>query len=218
MIIYENDNVLQSNSKIAKKKKQKISATLRRLVWNTHIGEEIGKTKCLCCKLTDITQLSFTCGHIIAEANNGQTIVSNLKPICQYCNSSMGTQNMDKFIKNLKIGQSDVYTKRDQLCKEAFEKINSYVDYISSECYTFIDKKRDELRKEAFEKKKIFLDYMSEDDYMDDKDQYILEFEETLELLFIKNEIEFIHKQMKERAQNRHCSNSTSQADSSLNS
>jgi 5-methylcytosine-specific restriction endonuclease McrA len=27
-------------------------------------------------------------------------IVSNLKPICQNCNSSMGTKNMDEFMKD----------------------------------------------------------------------------------------------------------------------
>jgi len=91
----------RNNNIIIKNKKQKITATMKRLVWNTHIGEEIGKTKCLCCKTTSITQLSFNCGHIIAEANNGKTIVSNLKPICQNCNSSMGTQNMDDFMKLL---------------------------------------------------------------------------------------------------------------------
>jgi hypothetical protein len=85
-----------------KTKKKSISATIKKLVWNTNIGEEIGKSKCLCCKSTDITQLSFNCGHIIAEANGGETIVSNLKPICQNCNSSMGTKNMNDFMETLK--------------------------------------------------------------------------------------------------------------------
>jgi hypothetical protein len=83
-------------------KKKTISATIKKLVWNTNIGEDIGKSKCLCCKSTDITQLSFNCGHIIAEANGGETIVSNLKPICQNCNSSMGTKNMNDFMETLK--------------------------------------------------------------------------------------------------------------------
>ena len=73
-----------------------------RVVWNTNIGEDIGKSKCMCCNSTDITQMSFNCGHIVAEANGGDTIVSNLKPICQNCNSSMGTKNMDDFMKSLK--------------------------------------------------------------------------------------------------------------------
>jgi 5-methylcytosine-specific restriction endonuclease McrA len=97
----KNTNAVKTNSPI-KKKKKTISSTIKKLVWNTHIGEEIGKTKCLCCKSTNITQLSFNCGHIIAEANGGDTIVSNLKPICQNCNSSMGTKNMDEFMLSLK--------------------------------------------------------------------------------------------------------------------
>jgi hypothetical protein len=84
------------------KKKKSIPATIKRLVWNKNIGEEVGKAKCMCCNVTDITQMSFNCGHIIAEANGGKTIVSNLKPICQNCNSSMSTKNMNEFIKTLK--------------------------------------------------------------------------------------------------------------------
>jgi hypothetical protein len=80
--------------------KKAISATLKRLVWNHHIGELIGKTKCLCCRVTDITQLSFHCGHVVAESNGGDTTLSNLRPICQNCNSSMGTKNMNDFMKS----------------------------------------------------------------------------------------------------------------------
>ena len=86
----------------SKIKKKTISSTIKKLVWNTNIGEEIGKAKCLCCNSTDITQISFNCGHIIAESNGGETIVSNLKPICQNCNSSMGTKNMNEFMETLK--------------------------------------------------------------------------------------------------------------------
>lgn len=96
-----NSNIKKTNTKPIKPKK-KISATLKRLVWNTNIGEEIGKTKCLCCKSTDITQMSFHCGHVVAEANGGELIVSNLKPICQNCNSSMGTKNMNDFMDTFK--------------------------------------------------------------------------------------------------------------------
>ena len=82
-----------------KKKKKSIPATLKRKVWNKWIGEEIGKTKCLCCLLTEITQMSFHCGHIVAEARGGELKMDNLKPICSSCNSSMGTTNMDVFMK-----------------------------------------------------------------------------------------------------------------------
>jgi 5-methylcytosine-specific restriction endonuclease McrA len=84
-----------------KPKKKAISATIKKLVWNTNIGEDIGKAKCTCCKSTDITQMSFNCGHVISEHNGGETIVSNLKPICQNCNSSMGTKDMNDFMLTL---------------------------------------------------------------------------------------------------------------------
>jgi 5-methylcytosine-specific restriction endonuclease McrA len=86
-----------------KTKKQTIPKPLKKLVWNKYIGEDIGKAKCLCCKLTDITQLSFHCGHIIAESNGGELNLNNLKPICNSCNSSMGKQNMDEFIMKYKL-------------------------------------------------------------------------------------------------------------------
>ncbi len=82
-----------------KKKKKPIPVALKRMVWNKWIGEELGKSKCLCCKLTEITMLNFSCGHIIAEANGGELKLDNLKPICGSCNSSMNTCNMNDFIK-----------------------------------------------------------------------------------------------------------------------
>lgn len=41
--------------------------------------------------------MNFNCGHIQAEYKGGDQSIDNLKPICQSCNSSMGTQNMDDF-------------------------------------------------------------------------------------------------------------------------
>ncbi len=103
----QNINNTITNNKSAldgstKKQKKHISSTIKKLVWNINIGEDIGKSKCMCCNSTDITQISFNCGHIIAESNGGATVVSNLKPICQNCNSSMNTKNMYEFMISLK--------------------------------------------------------------------------------------------------------------------
>lgn len=78
--------------------KKSIPIAVKRLVWNKYIGEDIGKSKCYCCKLSHITQLTFHCGHVVAEKNGGNIDVDNLRPICQSCNSSMGTHNMDNYI------------------------------------------------------------------------------------------------------------------------
>lgn len=83
--------------------KKHIPIAVKRLVWNRYIGEEIGKSKCYCCRLTDITQLTFHCGHVISEKDGGEIEVRNLRPICQSCNSSMGTTNMKKFIKKFNL-------------------------------------------------------------------------------------------------------------------
>lgn len=80
-----------------KQKKQKIPQPLRELCWNTYIGESIGKIKCLCCGIKDITPFNFNCGHVIAEAKGGKVVIENLRPICSGCNSSMGSENMDVF-------------------------------------------------------------------------------------------------------------------------
>ena len=76
-----------------------IPRSLKKLVWDTYIGKDVGITKCLCCKNQEIRQIEFHCGHIVSRATGGQTILENLKPICAQCNLSMGKMNMDEFKK-----------------------------------------------------------------------------------------------------------------------
>jgi hypothetical protein len=92
---------VKAEKSVKVEKKKSIPAAIKKLVWNKNIGEDVGKSKCYCCKSTDITQTSFHCGHVIAESKGGKTIVSNLKPICQNCNSSMGTKDMNDFMSSL---------------------------------------------------------------------------------------------------------------------
>jgi hypothetical protein len=92
-----NDKIKIQSTEILINRKN-IPLVTRRLVWNKYIGEDIGKYKCYCCKSTDITQLSFHCGHVISKKKGGKDVVKNLRPICQSCNSSMRTTNMYDFI------------------------------------------------------------------------------------------------------------------------
>ena len=82
-----------------KYKKKVIPKALRIAVWNKYFTEDVGKAKCMCCEITDITQLKFHCGHIIAESNEGPTDISNLVPVCEDCNRSMYTTNLIDFKK-----------------------------------------------------------------------------------------------------------------------
>ena len=98
IIIIEDTNPVIKKITIPYKKKT-IPLPLKHKVWHQWIGKHIGTSMCLCCKLKEISQMSFHAGHIIAEKNGGKLTVDNLKPICQSCNSSMKTQNMNEFIK-----------------------------------------------------------------------------------------------------------------------
>jgi hypothetical protein len=97
------EKVKTTQNKHSKKRKKSIPLAVKKIVWNKYIGENIGKHKCYCCRLTDITQISFHCGHVISESNGGKINIENLRPICQNCNSSMGTKNMDEFINEYNI-------------------------------------------------------------------------------------------------------------------
>ena len=79
--------------------KKRIPKSLKRLVWDAWIGREVGCAKCLCCNHADIRQIEFHCGHVISEAEGGETTLHNLRPICAQCNLSMGTTNMATFQK-----------------------------------------------------------------------------------------------------------------------
>jgi len=82
-----------------KYKKTPIPQSLRKAVWNTYIGREIGETNCPVCKNSIISPFEFHCGHIVAEIKGGKTCLENLRPICKSCNSSMKTFNLETYQK-----------------------------------------------------------------------------------------------------------------------
>lgn len=80
-----------------KYKKKPIPHTVKIKCWNHQVSELVPKTKCLCCNNVDITQHNFHCGHIIAESKGGTCDITNLLPVCNVCNYSMGSMNMNEF-------------------------------------------------------------------------------------------------------------------------
>jgi hypothetical protein len=86
---------------VKKKNKETIPAARKTEVWNKYIGEEIGKAKCVCCGLRDITSRDFATGHVISEEDGGTIDATNLRPICAICNSSMGSKNMVAWMKRI---------------------------------------------------------------------------------------------------------------------
>jgi hypothetical protein len=86
-------------------KKKSIPKVVKDLCWRKWVGDDIAKTKCLCCGTNEIKMNSFHCGHVVAEADGGLTTVENLRPICAACNLSMRTQNMDVFKGQHRLGE-----------------------------------------------------------------------------------------------------------------
>ena len=84
--------------KKVKKTKQKIPPSVKNALWS-HYFESSLQGNCQCCKTEVISRNNFDCGHIISEKEGGEVTLDNLKPICRSCNSSMGTMNMNDFIK-----------------------------------------------------------------------------------------------------------------------
>jgi len=83
---------------IKKNKKEKIPTSVKNTVWSLNFPNVI-QGNCYCCKLEVISRNNFDCGHIVSEKNGGKVKLDNLKPICRSCNSTMGTMNMNEFMK-----------------------------------------------------------------------------------------------------------------------
>jgi 5-methylcytosine-specific restriction endonuclease McrA len=81
-----------------KVKREPIPSAVRSALWKDYFGQST-KGKCMCCQREDISKDNFDAGHIISVKDGGENHLSNLKPICGNCNKSMGTKNMDEFIK-----------------------------------------------------------------------------------------------------------------------
>ena len=83
-------------------KKERIPATVRNIVWVTHF-QTSKKGQCWLCKVEDISSANFECGHVVSEKNGGLPTIDNLRPICSFCNKSVGTMNMEDFKRKYNI-------------------------------------------------------------------------------------------------------------------
>ena len=73
----------------------------KKLIWETYIGIDKGREKCLCCNMNNIDPFDFHMGHIIPKSKGGSMCKENLRPICSQCNHSMNNENMIDFMKRL---------------------------------------------------------------------------------------------------------------------
>jgi len=91
-----------------RKNKTCIPPHLRKLVWNQAHTADKSTAECpffnICKTNINTTEKNgFHCGHVISEFNGGAAHISNLRPICASCNSSMGFQNWDDYEKQITL-------------------------------------------------------------------------------------------------------------------
>ena len=86
-------------AKPATVKKVAIPKHVKTLVWDKYIGSDKAEAPCVSCRTKTISIRNFHCGHVLAEANGGDSTIQNLRPICAPCNLSMGKRSMNEFTK-----------------------------------------------------------------------------------------------------------------------
>ena len=95
-------------------KRETIPKTVRNALWiNYYDDRRVGM--CQCCKREQISIGNFQAGHIVAHANGGKTTLDNLIPICTLCNLSMGTHNLNDFIKKYNLHYKPKATNDDPM-------------------------------------------------------------------------------------------------------
>ena len=75
------------------KSRPQIPKMIRGEVWKEYNGHSVYGS-CYCCKRTLDVFDTWNAGHVVPYSQGGPNTVTNLRPICQSCNQSMGTENL----------------------------------------------------------------------------------------------------------------------------
>lgn len=114
-----------------KHKRKYIPKAVKESVWKKYISETELKGKCFVGCGTDIQINTFEVGHVLAVSNGGKNEIENLRPICSLCNKSMGSTNIEDFIKTFGFKQeTDDF---DQELKNITKNIGVIDKYIKND-------------------------------------------------------------------------------------
>ena len=91
----ETGNVLSDQSRQFRKT---IPKRIKNQVWNHYIGKDKGIALCCVCRQKEIEKDEFTCGHVKSDNDGGTLKISNLRPICTACNTSMNSTHMRTYM------------------------------------------------------------------------------------------------------------------------
>ena len=103
---YRNDETSSETDQPPKEtqifKRESLPKCVRNALWiNFFKDARVGM--CQCCLREQITIGNFHAGHKIAHANGGSTTLDNLTCLCMLCNTSMGTYDLNEFIKKYNL-------------------------------------------------------------------------------------------------------------------
>ncbi len=93
--ISNNDNCSDKDNNKRNIKRNIIPKNIRETVWQIYNQNSL-TGKCYVCE-RPIMHDNFDVAHDKAVSNGGKDNISNLRPICKQCNSSMGTMSIEKF-------------------------------------------------------------------------------------------------------------------------
>ena len=99
---YDCQNEKDSDNDSAVYKKEAIPKAVKLCVWRNYFGSSLDGV-CVCCQRENISYLNHHTSHIQSEKEGGKVSLENLAPCCMTCNLSMGTMNMNDFIKKYNL-------------------------------------------------------------------------------------------------------------------
>ncbi len=79
-------------------KRKKFSKIDRKTIYVQYFGSWKEDGQCQICKST-IDYENFDMGHIKSVKNGGSNLLENIKPLCKTCNTSLGSLNIDDYMK-----------------------------------------------------------------------------------------------------------------------
>lgn len=104
-IINEHQNTINPKNS---HKRIKVSAAMRASLWNKYFDDETNKGECILCQC-ELKMSQYHVSHIQSLKENGTYNQDNLTIMCSKCNTSLGSKNLNDYLKEYGITPSKKY-------------------------------------------------------------------------------------------------------------
>ena len=95
-------------------KRIKVTAAMRSSLWNKYFCDETNKGECVLCKC-ELKMSQYHVSHIQSLKENGTYNQDNLTIMCSKCNTSIGSKNLNDYLKEYGITPSKKYIELNNL-------------------------------------------------------------------------------------------------------